>query len=63
MVPCIFHFVGKCECGQCTCFPPGDSRVYGKHCECDDRQCEDLEGKICEGKITFSLYKFTKNFQ
>ncbi|KAG9492200.1 hypothetical protein GDO78_000616 [Eleutherodactylus coqui] len=40
---------GKCECGQCTCFPPGDSRVYGKHCECDDRQCEDLEGKVCGG--------------
>ncbi|XP_061082971.1 integrin beta-like protein 1 [Conger conger] len=43
--PCFGR--GLCECGQCTCHPPGDKRVHGKNCECDDRQCEDLEGQIC----------------
>lgn len=40
---------GQCLCGQCTCHPPGDKRVHGKNCECDDRQCEDLNGEICGG--------------
>ena len=43
-------FAGKCECGKCTCYPPGDSRVYGKACECDDRRCEDLDGVVCGGE-------------
>ncbi|KAL6077304.1 hypothetical protein STEG23_008924 [Scotinomys teguina] len=46
--------MGKCECGRCTCYPPGDSRVYGKTCECDDRRCEDLEGVVCGGHGTCS---------
>lgn len=44
------YFAGKCECGKCTCYPPGDRRVYGKTCECDDRRCEDLEGVVCGGE-------------
>lgn len=48
--PALFgYLVGKCECGRCTCYPPGDSRVYGKTCECDDRRCQDLEGVVCGG--------------
>lgn len=48
--PALFgYLVGKCECGRCTCYPPGDTRVYGKTCECDDRRCEDLEGVVCGG--------------
>ena len=43
-------FVGQCLCGQCTCHPPGDSRVHGKNCECDDRQCEDINGEVCGGE-------------
>lgn len=43
-------FVGQCLCGQCTCHPPGDSRVHGKNCECDDRQCEDISGEVCGGE-------------
>ncbi len=43
-------FVGQCQCGQCTCHPPGDSRVHGKNCECDDRQCEDISGEVCGGE-------------
>lgn len=43
------YLVGRCECGRCTCYPPGDSRVYGKTCECDDRRCEDLDGVVCGG--------------
>ncbi|KAG8516993.1 Integrin beta-like protein 1 [Galemys pyrenaicus] len=43
------YFAGKCECGRCTCYPPGDRRVYGRTCECDDRRCEDLEGVVCGG--------------
>ncbi|EPY72983.1 hypothetical protein CB1_060782074 [Camelus ferus] len=46
--------VGKCECGKCTCYPPGDSRVYGKTCECDNRRCEDLDGVVCGGHGTCS---------
>ncbi|XP_056308614.1 integrin beta-like protein 1, partial [Danio aesculapii] len=39
----------QCLCGQCACHPPGDKRVHGKNCECDDRQCEDLNGDVCGG--------------
>ncbi|EMP29772.1 Integrin beta-like protein 1 [Chelonia mydas] len=44
-----YHTHWNCECGQCTCFPPGDNRVHGKTCECDDRQCEDMDGNVCGG--------------
>lgn len=44
------YFAGKCECGKCTCYPPGDRRVYGRTCECDNRRCEDLDGVICGGE-------------
>ncbi|GLD51907.1 integrin beta-like protein 1 [Lates japonicus] len=40
---------GQCLCGQCICHPPGDSRVHGKNCECDNRQCEDISGEVCGG--------------
>lgn len=43
-------FLGQCQCGQCTCHPPGDNRVHGKNCECDDRQCEDMSGEVCKGE-------------
>ncbi|KAI3356424.1 hypothetical protein L3Q82_017641, partial [Scortum barcoo] len=46
-LPCFGR--GQCQCGQCICHPPGDSRVYGKNCECDDRQCEDIGGEVCGG--------------
>lgn len=49
------YFAGKCECGKCTCYPPGDRRVYGKTCECDDRRCEDLDGVVCGGEQFNSL--------
>uniref|UniRef100_A0A8C7E7B9 Integrin beta-like protein 1 n=1 Tax=Naja naja TaxID=35670 RepID=A0A8C7E7B9_NAJNA len=45
---------GKCECGRCTCFPPGESKIYGKLCECDDRQCEDNDGNVCNDQGTCS---------
>lgn len=45
----FFSFLGQCLCGQCTCHPPGDSRIHGKNCECDDRQCEDASGEVCGG--------------
>ncbi|KAG7258333.1 hypothetical protein CRUP_022751 [Coryphaenoides rupestris] len=38
---------GQCQCGQCTCHPEGDTRIHGKNCECDDRQCVDTNGDIC----------------
>ncbi|KAG8000544.1 Integrin beta-like protein 1, partial [Nibea albiflora] len=44
-LPCFGR--GQCRCGQCTCHPPGDNRVHGKNCECDDRQCEDLSHGYC----------------
>ncbi|XP_043988005.1 integrin beta-like protein 1 [Gambusia affinis] len=40
---------GQCICGQCICHPPEESRIHGKNCECDDRQCEDMEGEVCGG--------------
>lgn len=46
---CAF-FVGQCLCGQCTCHPPGDTRIHGKICECDDRQCENMSGEVCGGE-------------
>lgn len=45
----FFVFLGRCLCGQCTCHPAGDSRIHGKNCECDDRQCEDINGEVCGG--------------
>ncbi|KAM9483980.1 integrin beta-like protein 1 [Salvelinus alpinus] len=46
-MPCFGR--GLCQCGQCACHPPGDTRVHGRTCECDDRQCEDISGEICGG--------------
>ncbi|XP_027878152.1 integrin beta-like protein 1 isoform X2 [Xiphophorus couchianus] len=40
---------GQCVCGQCICHPPEESRIHGKNCECDDRQCEDMKGEVCGG--------------
>uniref|UniRef100_A0A3P8ZWV9 Integrin beta-like protein 1 n=1 Tax=Esox lucius TaxID=8010 RepID=A0A3P8ZWV9_ESOLU len=47
-IPCFGR--GLCQCGQCSCHPLGDTRVHGKNCECDDRQCEDINGEICGGE-------------
>lgn len=46
----LCFFVGQCLCGQCTCHPPGDTRIQGKNCECDDRQCENMSGEVCGGE-------------
>ncbi|NXA75905.1 ITGBL protein, partial [Thryothorus ludovicianus] len=42
---------GTCQCGRCKCTnSEGNGLVYGKFCECDDRECIDDEtGEICTG--------------
>ncbi|NWZ66285.1 ITGBL protein, partial [Acrocephalus arundinaceus] len=42
---------GTCQCGRCKCVnSEGNELVYGKFCECDDRECIDDEtGEICTG--------------
>ncbi|XP_040343055.1 integrin beta-like protein 1 isoform X1 [Herpailurus yagouaroundi] len=42
---------GTCHCGRCKCDnPDGNGLVYGKFCECDDRECIDDETEeICGG--------------
>uniref|UniRef100_A0A8C5LTM2 Integrin subunit beta like 1 n=1 Tax=Leptobrachium leishanense TaxID=445787 RepID=A0A8C5LTM2_9ANUR len=42
---------GTCHCGRCKCEPAeGNGLIYGKYCECDDRECIDDEtGEICGG--------------
>lgn len=55
---CFFSFLGQCLCGQCTCHPPGDSRIHGKNCECDDRQCEDISGEVCGGNTRTQRHHF-----
>uniref|UniRef100_A0A669R593 Integrin subunit beta like 1 n=1 Tax=Phasianus colchicus TaxID=9054 RepID=A0A669R593_PHACC len=42
---------GTCQCGRCKCVNSGGSGlVYGKFCECDDRECIDDETEeICTG--------------
>lgn len=42
---------GTCQCGRCKCAnSEGNGLVYGKFCECDDRECIDDEtGEICTG--------------
>ncbi|XP_039769154.1 integrin beta-like protein 1 isoform X2 [Ornithorhynchus anatinus] len=35
---------GTCQCGRCKCDnSDGNGLVYGKYCECDDRECIDEE--------------------
>lgn len=55
---CFFSFLGQCLCGQCTCHPPGDGRIHGKNCECDDRQCEDISGEVCGGNTNAQRQHF-----
>ncbi|KAK1341962.1 hypothetical protein QTO34_016714, partial [Cnephaeus nilssonii] len=42
---------GTCHCGRCKCDnSDGNGLVYGKFCECDDRECIDDETEeICGG--------------
>ncbi|EPY72984.1 hypothetical protein CB1_060782075 [Camelus ferus] len=42
---------GTCHCGRCKCDDSdGNGLVYGKFCECDDRECIDDETEeICGG--------------
>uniref|UniRef100_A0A2K5TR53 Integrin beta-like protein 1 n=1 Tax=Macaca fascicularis TaxID=9541 RepID=A0A2K5TR53_MACFA len=42
---------GTCHCGRCKCDnSDGSGLVYGKFCECDDRECIDDETEeICGG--------------
>uniref|UniRef100_A0A8C3SAD0 Integrin beta-like protein 1 n=1 Tax=Chelydra serpentina TaxID=8475 RepID=A0A8C3SAD0_CHESE len=42
---------GVCQCGRCKCEnSEGNGLIYGKFCECDDRECIDDEtGDICTG--------------
>ncbi|XP_045884286.1 integrin beta-like protein 1 [Meles meles] len=42
---------GTCHCGRCKCDnPDGNGLVYGKFCECDDRECIDDETEeMCGG--------------
>lgn len=44
-------FTGTCQCGRCQCANSEENGlVYGKFCECDDRECIDDEtGEICTG--------------
>jgi len=51
-------FTGTCQCGRCKCAnPEGNGLVYGKFCECDDRECIDDEtDEICTG-MYFREYK------
>lgn len=50
-------FAGTCQCGRCKCVNSGGSGlVYGKFCECDDRECIDDETEeICTG-MCFGQY-------
>lgn len=54
----FLFFLGQCLCGQCTCHPPGDGRIHGKNCECDDRQCEDISGEVCGGNTNAQRQHF-----
>ncbi|XP_066477747.1 integrin beta-like protein 1 [Tiliqua scincoides] len=42
---------GTCHCGRCKCDNlEGNGLIYGKYCECDDRECIDDEtGLMCTG--------------
>ncbi|XP_077014724.1 integrin beta-like protein 1 [Tamandua tetradactyla] len=42
---------GTCHCGRCKCDnSDGNGLIYGKFCECDDRECIDDETEeICGG--------------
>lgn len=46
-----FNGLGTCHCGRCKCDnSDGNGLVYGKFCECDDRECIDDETEeICGG--------------
>ncbi|XP_063601076.1 integrin beta-PS-like [Penaeus indicus] len=42
---------GQCKCGQCQCKEPADpiQKIDGLYCECNNYECNNLEGKICSG--------------
>lgn len=43
---------GQCLCGVCECQQrknDPESRIYGKHCECDNFSCFHHDNKICSG--------------
>lgn len=43
--------LGTCHCGRCKCDnSDGNGLIYGKFCECDDRECIDDETEeVCGG--------------
>lgn len=47
----VLNGLGTCHCGRCKCDnSDGNGLVYGKFCECDDRECIDDETEeICGG--------------
>lgn len=51
------HGLGTCHCGRCKCDnSDGSGLVYGKFCECDDRECIDDETEeICGGMYIGSV--------
>lgn len=56
-----FNGLGTCHCGRCKCDnSDGNGLVYGKFCECDDRECIDDETEeICGGMyINFAKNKY-----
>lgn len=58
-----FNGLGTCHCGRCKCDnSDGNGLVYGKFCECDDRECIDDETEeICGGMyINWGLQKLIK---
>ncbi|MEJ1280668.1 integrin beta-like 1 [Cricetulus griseus] len=44
---------GTCHCGRCKCDnSDGNGLIYGKFCECDDRECIDDETEEAMGSVT-----------
>lgn len=40
---------GHCICGKCSCFETRGHNFTGKHCGCDNADCEMFEGSLCGG--------------
>lgn len=60
-----FNGLGTCHCGRCKCDnSDGNGLVYGKFCECDDRECIDDETEeICGGMyVNFAEINKVLNF-
>lgn len=42
---------GECRCGKCHCNTREnpEEKYYGKHCECNNFSCEQVDHKMCSG--------------